>query len=214
MNEKKLADYIEMEKKLKHEIEVLKEERDLKVLEQQRLNDAERESLKIKIGELEQKYKESENKRSAFIFEHEKERARWSLEKDHFITQRNELQEAIEKLEKKKDTLLKENEKLKSDSRISRRSINLMNTTLTSNVALTTSKTTKANNHTTTSPISSSNQAKKIAGTDRNLSDVTNFSGIMAYDPNKTFSNHFESLNNNSIHHYDDYDHGSSKSKY
>jgi len=49
------------------------------------------ESYKQKISELDLKYKETENKRSAMIFEYEKERAKWNLEKDHLVVQKNEL---------------------------------------------------------------------------------------------------------------------------
>lgn len=49
------------------------------------------------------------------IFEFEKERARWSLEKDHFMNQKQEIQEMVDRLQKKNEDLLKENEKLKSD---------------------------------------------------------------------------------------------------
>jgi hypothetical protein len=41
--------------------------------------------FKAKIQEVEQKCKELENRRSTMIFEFEKERAKWGLEKD-FIT--------------------------------------------------------------------------------------------------------------------------------
>ena len=41
--------------------------------------------MKMKNCELETKYKEVESKRSALIFEHEKERAKWNLDKDHII---------------------------------------------------------------------------------------------------------------------------------
>lgn len=60
------------------------------------------------------------------IFEHEKERAKWNLDKDHLLVTKNELQDHIDKLEKKKDILLRENEKLRNDSRATRRSVNMM----------------------------------------------------------------------------------------
>lgn len=55
------------------------------------------------------------------IFEHEKERAKWNLEKDHLINSKSEVIENLNKTEKKKDNLLRENEKLKNDARQSRR---------------------------------------------------------------------------------------------
>lgn len=40
---------------------------------------------------MDEKLREVEKKRSTMIFEHEKERTKWNLEKDHLISQRNDL---------------------------------------------------------------------------------------------------------------------------
>ncbi len=45
----------------------------------------EREFYKQKISEIEYKYKEVEGKRSNIVFEHEKERAKWNMERDHIV---------------------------------------------------------------------------------------------------------------------------------
>jgi len=45
-----------------------------------------KEQNKIKLNELEEKCRDGEKKRSTMIFEHEKERAKWSLEKDHLLS--------------------------------------------------------------------------------------------------------------------------------
>lgn len=81
--EKKVADLMENEKKLLGEIEELKNERDGKVLEFQKRLDKELETTRNKVKEFESKYKESESKKSTLLFEHEKERAKWNLEKDY-----------------------------------------------------------------------------------------------------------------------------------
>ena len=47
--------------------------------------------MKTKITDLENKYKEVESKRSALIFEFEKERAKWNLDKDHLNNLKNDL---------------------------------------------------------------------------------------------------------------------------
>jgi len=93
--EKKVADLMENEKRLLAEIEELKGERDAKAMEYQKKLDKETESLRNKIKELETKYKDSESKKSLLMFEHEKERAKWNLEKDYLTNQRNELQDTI-----------------------------------------------------------------------------------------------------------------------
>ena len=49
------------------------------------------------------------------MFDHEKEKAKWNLEKDHILTQKQEVQEHVDRLQRKAEDLLKENEKLKSD---------------------------------------------------------------------------------------------------
>lgn len=41
--------------------------------------------MRNKIGELELKCKEVEQKRGTLIFEHEKERAKWNLDRDHLM---------------------------------------------------------------------------------------------------------------------------------
>ena len=184
---------------------MLKQEREGKIVEFQRIVDNEREIFKGKLNEFELKYKESESRRNALIFEHEKEKAKWGLEKEHLIGQRNELQDFLEKLENRKETLLRENAKLRSDSRISKKSVNL-NALSSSNVGTNLNNTSNGNNNTsfllnqtqlnkyqnsmTYNQIqmhnSSINNNKK-----KNLTDITNFSGIMAYEPSKMmFVNH------------------------
>lgn len=77
--------------------------------------DQERDHFKGKIAELEAKYKEIENKRNSLIFEFEKERAKWNLDKDHLMNLKNEISDQLEKVERKKELLLRENEKLKNE---------------------------------------------------------------------------------------------------
>lgn len=81
-------------------------------MESQKIIDKERENFKLRVHELEFKAKEADSKRSALIFEFEKERAKWALERDHLINQKNDAVEMIQRLERKKENLLKENQKL------------------------------------------------------------------------------------------------------
>jgi hypothetical protein len=57
INERKLAELVENEKKLTLEIEAIKNERDQKILEYQKLLDQEKESMKTKMVEIENKAK-------------------------------------------------------------------------------------------------------------------------------------------------------------
>ena len=64
---------------------MLKSERDAKNQDMIRLLDQEKLIWKAKIVEFEERLKEAEKKRASMIFDHEKERAKWNLEKDHLI---------------------------------------------------------------------------------------------------------------------------------
>ena len=46
----------------------------------------ERETFKMKVMESDNNSKESENRRSTMLFELEKERAKWGLERDHILS--------------------------------------------------------------------------------------------------------------------------------
>ena len=67
------------------------------------------------MNELESKVREIEGKRGALLLEYERDKAKWSLEKDHLNTKAIELQENIDRYEKKLDKLVRENEKFKTD---------------------------------------------------------------------------------------------------
>ncbi len=83
--EKKVQELMENDSRLQKEIEELKGERDRRIMDNQKALEKEREVFKQKMQEIEQKCKDLENKRSTMIFEFEKERAKWGLEKD-FLT--------------------------------------------------------------------------------------------------------------------------------
>lgn len=117
LNEKKINELMENDKRMNNEVEEIKKERDVKIKEYQTIFDKERENLKKKIAEIEERLREYENNKSNLIFEHEKERAKWNIEKDHLLTEKNDLNDSIQRLEKKKESLLRENEKLKNDAK-------------------------------------------------------------------------------------------------
>ena len=50
-----------------------------------RVIDSEKLVWKAKLTEFEERLKDAEKKRASMIFDHEKERARWNLEKDHLL---------------------------------------------------------------------------------------------------------------------------------
>ncbi len=113
--EKKVAEFGDAYAKASKELEDVKADRDRRVLEYQKLFEKEREAYKVKLQDSESKCAEVDSKRGVLMMEFEKERAKWSLERDHLISQKNEAQEIIGRLEKRKETLLLENDKLKSE---------------------------------------------------------------------------------------------------
>ena len=64
LNDKKFQELLENEKKLMKEIELLKNDRENKIMDNQRLLDKDRETYRQKINDWESKIKESEMKRS------------------------------------------------------------------------------------------------------------------------------------------------------
>lgn len=111
---RKLQDLINNEKRLMAELEEAKAGKENKIREIMEIFKSEKENFKFKLQDAEQKIKELEHNKSQLFLEHEKERAKWALERDHLISQKNEAQDIVDSLEKRKDTLMKENEKLKA----------------------------------------------------------------------------------------------------
>ena len=65
--------------------------------------------------EAEKKAKESDARRTQMIFDIEKEKARWQMENDSILVQKRELEEIISNLERRKENLFKDNERLKHE---------------------------------------------------------------------------------------------------
>lgn len=112
---KKISDLIEVQDRLRKELEENKRDKDKKLSEYQALVEREKEIFKYKITDTENKCREVETKRALMIVEYEKERAKWSLEKDHLLSSISELQETIDRLQKKVESLIRENEKIRGD---------------------------------------------------------------------------------------------------
>ena len=55
------------------------------------------------------------------MFEYEKDRAKWQLEKDNLVSQKSEMQETVERIQHRKDQLLRENEKLRNENKSNRK---------------------------------------------------------------------------------------------
>lgn len=91
------------------------------------------------------------------MFEYEKERAKWYLEKDNLQDIQNKLSETVEKLQVRKDQLLRENEKLKTENKGSRKYLfqgsNVSNLPLATGhqTMMSSSSQASSNNHSSTS---------------------------------------------------------------
>ena len=125
--EKKVIEFNENEKRLLNELEEVKAERDRRVMDYQRQVEKDKEAYRQKLNEYEQKAKESESRRASLMFEYEKERAKWQLEKDNLLSIKADLTEQVEKLQLRKDQLLRENEKLRTENKGSRKYGNATN---------------------------------------------------------------------------------------
>lgn len=83
--------------------------------------DKERENYKQKLRDTEGKGTKVEAKQTELILNHEKERAKWEHEKSYLLSQKEDAQDHSQRLEKRVENLLRENEKLKNDMRASKK---------------------------------------------------------------------------------------------
>jgi hypothetical protein len=105
------------------EIEEMRLERERRSQDYQRLLDKEKDGYRVRLAEIETKAKEADKMRSQHMFEYEKERAKWQLEKDQYQCKMQEMEEQVEKLVHQKETLMKENTRIKLESKSTKSSI-------------------------------------------------------------------------------------------
>ena len=122
MHEKKVSELLENEKELQAEVLALKAEKDNIALGFQKELEKQKNNIKKKITLLEIKFKKSESDKTQLMFEQEKLRTKWHIEKDHIVSQKNETLDMIERYKKQKQMLQKENEKLRNDMKNLRKS--------------------------------------------------------------------------------------------
>lgn len=108
--------------RLRKELESVKTEKDRKILELIANSEKDKELYKLKASDIDDKIKEIDSRKKTLTLEFEIERAKWSIEKENLISRVAEQAESIERLEKKNETLLRENEKLKTDKSNHKRS--------------------------------------------------------------------------------------------
>jgi chromosome segregation ATPase len=118
--ERKLNEKIENEKLLEEQISKIKQDRENKIQQAQKKFEEELDRYRNIISNMEDKVKDAEKRRSAATFEHEKDKAKWAAEMDHFQRGKIELLDKNQDLEAQKEKLIKENEKLKNEVKKSR----------------------------------------------------------------------------------------------
>jgi multidrug resistance efflux pump len=94
-------------------LEEIRNDRDKRLKETHGQIQRDKDLFKQRVAEAEKKLKESDAKRTQMIFDIEKEKARWQMDFDNIVTQRRELEDIISNLERRKELLFKENERLK-----------------------------------------------------------------------------------------------------
>ena len=121
--EKKLEKSLESEARLQEEVEQMKAERDAKIGEYQKMLAQERDNYKTKLKDVEGKGTSVQVRQTEILLGFEKERAKWEHEKAYLMNQKEDAVEAQQRLEKKVEMLLRENEKLKNDLRTNRKNM-------------------------------------------------------------------------------------------
>ncbi|KAM3136107.1 hypothetical protein pb186bvf_011729 [Paramecium bursaria] len=113
----------DLQSKQQYDIEQIKIDYETKIEELFIQFTDERQQWRAKLNEVEERYKDSESRRSQMIFEHEKDRAKWAMEKDDLVYQKNEILDQFTRAQRKSENLTKEIEKQKSDKKEKRAGI-------------------------------------------------------------------------------------------
>lgn len=85
--------------------------------------DKERENYKQKLRDMEGKGTNVQARQTELLLNFEKERAKWDHEKSFLVNQKDDAIDNADRLQKKVEILLRDNEKLKNDLRNSRRNM-------------------------------------------------------------------------------------------
>ena len=112
--EKKLQQCMDSEKKYLKELQQEKSNRSASMTQMLESFSKEREEWKQKIVDLEKKIKEIDQQKSQIFLQSEKDRVKWTLEKEELLTKYAESQHNVTFMLKKQEDLKKENEKLKT----------------------------------------------------------------------------------------------------
>jgi chromosome segregation ATPase len=115
--EKKLERISDERDRLKEEFETVKAERDRKLDDLKRQFEREKEVLKQKNMDLQQKNKQTEAKQTELILSHETNRAKWDQEKSYLISAKEDAISELKNIQKRYENSVKEIERLKEQSK-------------------------------------------------------------------------------------------------
>jgi len=115
--EKKLERLIEERDRLTKDLETIKNERDKKVEDMKKQFDREKELIKQKNSDLQQKSKAIEAKQTEMILAHETNRAKWDQEKSFLLSAKEDAIAEQKSIQRKNENLVKEVERLKEQNK-------------------------------------------------------------------------------------------------
>jgi hypothetical protein len=115
--EKKLEKALEEKERLLKDLDGTKVERDRKLDENRKQFEREKELLKQKATEAQQKSKATEARQTEILMSHETNRAKWEQEKSYIIQAKEDAIAEQKALQRKNENLLKEVERYKEQSK-------------------------------------------------------------------------------------------------
>lgn len=115
--EKKLAKALEERERLLKDLDGTKAERDRKLDENRKQFEREKELLKQKAAEAQQKSKTTEARQTEILMTHETNRAKWEQEKSYIVQAKEDAIAEQKALQRKNENLLKEVERYKEQSK-------------------------------------------------------------------------------------------------
>ena len=111
--EKRLERIQEERDRLKEDFEAVKADRDRKIDDMRRQFEREKEILKQKNTDLQQKSKNTDGKQTELILTHETNRAKWDQEKSYLISAKEDAISESKNIQKRYENSVKEIERLK-----------------------------------------------------------------------------------------------------
>ena len=118
---KKITEVECLNERLRKELDDIKKLNNITLDEMESKSEKDRLVLKQKVSDLETRLRDLEGKKGALQLEYEREKVKWSLDKDHLNAKCIEMQEYADRQEKKYDTIVRENEKLKNEKNLGKR---------------------------------------------------------------------------------------------